>query len=99
MRHPHKWWLSTSYSFCIQSFVKKCLMDLKTEAFDGGFLACQEHLKLPIRMFIASSSRFDPSISDLSRPDIDKGEEGEEEEDDDGPSEQLQRSTNCSQAE
>jgi hypothetical protein len=63
MRKKHPWWLSTFYSFCVQSFIKKCLMDLEKELPYKERLASEEYLQLPVRLFIASSGAFDPLLS------------------------------------
>jgi hypothetical protein len=75
MRKKHAWWLSTFYSFCIQSFVKKCLMGIETGASDERRLACEEYLQLPIRLFIATSGTFDPLMSDLGELEVDESED------------------------
>jgi len=62
MLAKEQWWLSTFYSFCIQSRVKKLLIALETEQSDGGFDACREYLQLPIKLFIAVSNKYDPLL-------------------------------------
>ncbi|KAH7336093.1 hypothetical protein BKA65DRAFT_596148 [Rhexocercosporidium sp. MPI-PUGE-AT-0058] len=63
MRNPHLWWLSIFYSFCIQSIVRKALIDLTScpstnQLFWDGFSA-EQYLHLPIRLFIASTAALD----------------------------------------
>ncbi|KAH6710806.1 hypothetical protein BKA61DRAFT_737715 [Leptodontidium sp. MPI-SDFR-AT-0119] len=63
MRNPHAWWLSTFYSFCIQSVVRKALIDLTScpstnQVHWDGFSA-QQYLHLPVRLFIASTAALD----------------------------------------
>ncbi|KAL3417195.1 hypothetical protein PVAG01_11195 [Phlyctema vagabunda] len=55
-RNP--WWLSIFYSVCIQSLVRKTLLRLPSYRVE----ACQQYLHLPIRVFVAMSSTFDPLI-------------------------------------
>jgi len=76
MRKKHLWWLSAFYSFCIQSYVKKCLMELEIEVPDKEGLASEEYLKLPVSLFIASSGTFDPLMDDSTRPEVGGGEVG-----------------------
>jgi hypothetical protein len=52
MRHKPTSWLSTFYSFCIQSVVRKLLI-----AAGNPYL---DYLYNPIKLFIASSGRYDP---------------------------------------
>jgi hypothetical protein len=63
IRNKHPWWLSTFYSFCIQSIVRKALMRLTTAsdrgATDGMHLPAKHYLYLPVRLFIASSAAYD----------------------------------------
>ncbi|RDL36518.1 uncharacterized protein BP5553_05870 [Venustampulla echinocandica] len=58
MRHKGPWWLSTFYSLCIQSFVRKALLHLAP----GGLSLepRKSFLKTPLRLFIASSGGYDP---------------------------------------
>ncbi|KAG4436698.1 hypothetical protein IFR05_007812 [Cadophora sp. M221] len=62
MRNPHVWWLSTFYSFCIQSIIRKALIDLTScsstiQHWDG--FSARQYLHLPIRLFIASTAALD----------------------------------------
>jgi len=66
MRDKRPWWLSTYYSFCIQSFVKRCLLALETNP--SYVHACEEYLQVPINLFIASSNNYDPLKEDWSEP-------------------------------
>lgn len=63
IRNKHPWWLSTFYSFCIQSIVRKALMRLTTAsdrgATNGMHLPAKHYLYLPVRLFIASSAAYD----------------------------------------
>ncbi len=52
------WWLSMFYSTCIQSFVRKVLLQLPSYQPK----ACREHLHLPARVFLAISGKHDPLI-------------------------------------
>lgn len=62
MRKKDSWWLSAFYSFCIQSFVRKSLIEL-----DNGSDASKQYLHLPVRLFIASSGVYDPLAEDWSQ--------------------------------
>lgn len=60
------WWLSAFYSFCIQSMVRRALIDLldshkSCPNYDGA----TQYLHLAVRLFIASSGAYDPLIKDL----------------------------------
>jgi hypothetical protein len=59
MREKTTWWLSAFYSFCIQSFVRKALIELGKVIILPSF-ASRDYLKLPVRLFIASSGSYDP---------------------------------------
>ncbi len=78
MRNKHRWWLSTFYSFCIQSAVKKRVKDLETELYWEEYWCqpYQRYLRLPLRLFIASSGNYDPLRGDFGQPEHDDGEEG-----------------------
>jgi hypothetical protein len=55
------WWLSTFYSLCIQSIVRKCLIELvDIETPTNGALGAKQYLHLAVRLFIASSGNHDP---------------------------------------
>jgi hypothetical protein len=69
MRHKRQWWLSTFYSFCIQSFVKICLVELETRFSIPGNLRHREYLELPLKLFIASSGTYDPLKVDWAQGD------------------------------
>jgi len=75
MRNKSRWWLSTFYSFCIQSFVKQCLVKLETHVSYGNSLACTNYMKLPVGLFVAISGNFDPLDADYSQPTLGDGEE------------------------
>lgn len=59
------WWLSAFYSFCIQAHVRKALILLE------DYLGLEprqraRYLHIAIRLFIASSGKYDPLIQDWS---------------------------------
>ncbi|PVH83660.1 hypothetical protein DL98DRAFT_110572 [Cadophora sp. DSE1049] len=54
MRNPYLWWLSTLYSFCIQSVVRKALLVLEKGCKQD--IAAENYLHQPIRLFIAVMS-------------------------------------------
>jgi hypothetical protein len=62
------WWLSMFYGFCIQSIVRQVLIQLScapgmsVSAFSGA----RQYLYLPLRLFNATSSLYDPLGWDLS---------------------------------
>jgi len=64
LRNKRSWWLSTFYSFCIQSAVRKALIalmrDLPAELHGERSIYAKQYLYLPIRLFIASSGSYDP---------------------------------------
>lgn len=57
IRNKYQWWLSTFYSFCIHSFVKKLLVYISTHSLQEG---CEKYLQDPINLFIANSGKYDP---------------------------------------
>jgi hypothetical protein len=68
------WWLSTFYSFCIQSLVRRTLIQLtENVSYDTasqGLAQSKQYLHIPLRLFIASSGAYDPlnhSMSTLDR--------------------------------
>jgi hypothetical protein len=60
------WWLSAFLSFCIQSLVKKALIALFADEAPDRSLGAREYLRLPVRLFIASSGIHDPLMRDLA---------------------------------
>ena len=54
------WWLSAFYSFCIQSFVRKALIELEEGILTSPYPAGRDYLRLPVRLFAAASGSFDP---------------------------------------
>jgi hypothetical protein len=64
LRNKRSWWLSTFYSFCIQSAVRKALIALARDApadlRGESSIYAKHYLYLPIRLFIASSGSYDP---------------------------------------
>lgn len=81
MRNKRQWWLSTFYSFCLQSVVRKLLWGIECPPCHGGWRACQEYLQDPIKLFIASSGNYDPLKVDWGRDNVRKNEYIEEEQD------------------
>jgi hypothetical protein len=62
MRSKTTWWLSAFYSFCIQSFVRKALLDLEKDSLVFETLAGRDYLRHPVHLFIAISSTDDPLV-------------------------------------
>jgi hypothetical protein len=65
--NKNSWWLSGFYSLCIQSVVRKALLNLDIPSVSSnstkyGHLACREYLYLPVRLFIAMFGSYDPLI-------------------------------------
>jgi len=62
------WWLSVSYSFCIQSIVKHALIKLIGDAGPTAqpTLGATLHLHLAVRLFIAISGNHDPLMRNYS---------------------------------
>jgi hypothetical protein len=58
------WWISGFYSLCIQSFVRRALVQLLVdnppEDSTVGCLGAQRFLHLAVRLFAASSRTYDP---------------------------------------
>ncbi len=61
------WWLSAFYSFCIQSIVRRGLMELTDDFKRNEHIASscrsspvREYLHLPLRLFVATSGIYDP---------------------------------------
>jgi hypothetical protein len=67
MRNKTTWWLSAFYSFCIQSFVRRALLELEKESLVFATLASRDYLRDPVQLFIAISSSDDPLIRPLAR--------------------------------
>lgn len=70
LRSKEGGWLSTFYSLCIQSVVRKALLGmaqsdlyLKSKHSDRLLAGSKQYLYLPLRLFIASSGKFDPLIA------------------------------------
>ncbi|KAH6667853.1 hypothetical protein B0J14DRAFT_488902 [Halenospora varia] len=63
-KHNKRWWLSVFYSLCIQSYVRRGIVELvKPENIENpSFLVhpAWQYLLLAVRLFIASSSTYDP---------------------------------------
>jgi hypothetical protein len=60
------WWVSAFLSFCIQSLVRKALIALFADEAPDRSLGAREYLRLPLRLFIASSGIHDPLMRDLA---------------------------------
>ncbi|KAH6714224.1 hypothetical protein BKA61DRAFT_607420 [Leptodontidium sp. MPI-SDFR-AT-0119] len=67
MRNKTTWWLSAFYSFCIQSFVRRALLELEKESLVFATLASRDYLRDPVQLFVAISSLDDPLIRPLAR--------------------------------
>lgn len=70
------WRLSIFYSFCIQSLVRKALINLV--GIGGSInasLGAKKYLHLAIRLFIASSSTYDPLTRNFSAESNNLGDE------------------------
>jgi hypothetical protein len=66
-RNRESWWLSAFYSFCIQGIVRRALIELTNAQTTGGNTnGVVEYLHLAIRLFVASSSTYDPLIQNLA---------------------------------
>ena len=74
MRNKDPWWLSAFYSFCIQSYVKKALLEVKMMQHCKEALTVREYLKEPVSLFIASSGSYDPLSGVASRGSDDEAE-------------------------
>jgi hypothetical protein len=60
------WWLSVFLSLCIQSLVRKALITLFVDETLDRSLGARDYLRLPVRLFIASSGIHDPLMRDLA---------------------------------
>ena len=61
------WWLSAFYSLCIQSKVRKCLINLVAdEPTSKKALGANKYLHLAVRLFIGSSGAHDPLVQSFS---------------------------------
>lgn len=71
-RNRISWWLSAFYSFVIQGFVRRALIEiLSTQLPKRDFRGVTQYLHLAIRLFIASSGSLDllvrvPSVGSTS---------------------------------
>ena len=79
MRDKKPWWLSTFYSFYIQSLVKRTLRILEKDLKYSSSRVGPNYLQLPLRLFIASMGSYDPILmqemsSDVDASTIDKGD-------------------------
>lgn len=79
LRNKTDWYISTFYSFCIQSFVRKALQQLSRDHEANNLLrpqfasfvnsalaASKEYLHLAVHLFIASCGTCDPLLQDQS---------------------------------
>ena len=70
------WRLSIFYSFCIQSLVRKALINIVGVGGSiNASLGAKKYLHLAIRLFIASSSTYDPLIRNFSADSSSLGDE------------------------
>jgi hypothetical protein len=63
----HKlWWLSVFYSLCIQSYVRRILLDLARNHVPPGTQqeGFKQYLHFALRLFIAASGAHDPLLVD-----------------------------------
>ena len=63
----NSWWLSGFYSLCIQSMVRKALLQISIPASSkdatiAGQTSFKEYLHLPVRLFIAMLGSYDPLV-------------------------------------
>lgn len=68
MRDIKLWWMSGFYSFCIQSIVRRGLLQLVGASPTGvsaRYLAVEQYLHVAVRLFVASSRIHDPLVCDL----------------------------------
>jgi hypothetical protein len=66
------WWLSAFYSFCIQSMVRRGLMELTDEtSWQPQASAARQYLHLAVRLFVATSGTYDPLTKKYSPDDTD----------------------------
>lgn len=69
MRDIKLWWMSGFYSLCIQSIVRRALMQLvqngSTNLSVVSHLAAKQYLHIAVRLFVASSRIHDPLVRDL----------------------------------
>ena len=67
MRKPQLWWLSSFYSFCIQSMVRRALLSFSNDIHDlvdslgwPRKSGAEWYLHRPLRLFFAVTANFDP---------------------------------------
>lgn len=69
MRDIKIWWMSGFYSLCIQSIVRRALLQLVGSRATGEssirFLGAEQYLQAAVRLFVASSRIYDPLVRDL----------------------------------
>ncbi|KAG0650766.1 hypothetical protein D0Z07_2331 [Hyphodiscus hymeniophilus] len=69
MRDIKVWWLNGFYSFCIQSVVRRAIIQLvptrSGKTWDAKNLAAVQYLQVATRLFVASSRIHDPLVRNL----------------------------------
>jgi hypothetical protein len=60
------WWLSTFDSFCIQSIVRRGLIELTCDRHEFVGKPARKYLCLALRLFVATSSTYDLLVRDYS---------------------------------
>jgi len=79
IKFKETWWLSAFYSFWIQTYVRKALIQLtEGPAFQADVFAkrrSDQYLYIPLRLFDAISNKFDP-LNDLRLVDVVDGYTG-----------------------
>jgi hypothetical protein len=64
LQSDRSWWLSAFYSLCIQSFVRKYLIDIVNGILCNNVLGTKRYLHVVLRLFLASSGGYDPIVSE-----------------------------------
>jgi hypothetical protein len=66
LKGSRAWWLSTFYSLCIQSCVRKMLIAIiegyASEADGANLLSAKQYLHLALKLFQSSSRGYDPLV-------------------------------------
>ncbi|TAQ85316.1 hypothetical protein B7494_g6354 [Chlorociboria aeruginascens] len=69
-KDPKKWWLSTFYSLCVQSFVRMGLIilvdDSTSDKESAQIFNTNQYLWLAVRLFGVGSATYDPLVASLS---------------------------------
>jgi hypothetical protein len=67
------WWLSTFYSLCIQSLVRKLLVVIvdgqNNVSYSLNSVPAKQYLHIALRLFLASSGTYDPLVSSYTTDD------------------------------